>query len=218
MHSDVDCIMRSLALQHAQFINSGSVYDFVWWPCSAGIKVCPLVSQRTSHWCVLLFLSATDCFIRALQTRADVCRVRVKNAVVDGNGDVAFADYHRSWLLKLLRVCSFSLPFPQGWIMVPPGPEAWKRLRAPRTLYLQYWPYLSSLLRNVVYVKTTIFAQLSSKQRIWNALCVKRGLLHLKINIVYSKVLPVQALSIILTNHCDMSKQVITIWSKQWHG
>jgi len=44
---------------------------------------------------------------------------------------------------------------------------------------------------------------------------VKRDLLHLNINIVYSKVLPVLALSIILTNQCDMSKQAITIWSKQ---
>jgi len=43
----------------------------------------------------------------------------------------------------------------------------------------------------------------------WN---VAYRLLHY-INIVYSKVL--QALSIILTNQCDMSKQVITIWSKQ---
>ena len=52
----------------------------------------------------------------------------------------------------------------------------------------------------------------------WNALYVERGLgkLHLNINIVYSKVL--QALSIILTNQCDMSKQVITIWSKQRHN
>jgi len=49
----------------------------------------------------------------------------------------------------------------------------------------------------------------------WNALYVERGLLHLNINIVYSKVL--QALSIILTKQCDMSKQVITIWSTQWH-
>jgi len=48
----------------------------------------------------------------------------------------------------------------------------------------------------------------------WNAVYVERGLLHLNINIVYRKVL--QALSIILTNQCDiMSKQVITIWSKQ---
>ena len=44
---------------------------------------------------------------------------------------------------------------------------------------------------------------------------MERALLHLNINIVYSKVL--QALSIILTNQCDTSKQVITIWSKQWH-
>ena len=50
-----------------------------------------------------------------------------------------------------------------------------------------------------------IFAQLAPK----NALCVERGLpftIHY-INIVYSKVL--QALSIILTNQCDMSKQVL---------
>jgi len=31
--------------------------------------------------------------------------------------------------------------------MVPPGPEAWKRLRAPRTYIckLQYWPYFGSI-------------------------------------------------------------------------
>jgi len=63
------------------------------------------------------------------------------------------------------------------------------------------------------YEKTTIFAQLAQNNASWNALCVERGLLHLNISIVYSKVL--QTLSIILTNQCDMSKQVITIWSKQ---
>ena len=56
--------------------------------------------------------------------------------------------------------------------MVPPGPEAWKRPRAPRTyicnidLILVLFLLLPSLLTNVVYVKkTTIFAQLDPKQR-----------------------------------------------------
>ena len=56
--------------------------------------------------------------------------------------------------------------------MVPPGPEAWKRLRAPRSTYicntdliLVLFLLLPSLLRNVVNVKkTTIFAQLAPKQ------------------------------------------------------
>jgi len=72
---------------------------------------------------------------------------------------------------------------------------------------------LPSLLGNVAYVKKqlpNIFAQLLQKTQFgtlyaWN---VAYRLLHY-INIVYSKVL--QALSIILTNQCDMSKQVITI-------
>jgi len=71
-------------------------------------------------------------------------------------------------------------------------------------LILVLFLLLPSLLRNVVYVKTTIFAQLAPKQ---HKLYVERGLLHLNINIVCSKVL--QALSIILTNQCDTSKQVI---------
>ena len=39
------------------------------------------------------------------------------------------------------------------------------------------------------YEKTTIFAQLAQNNASWNALCVERGLLHLNISIVYSKVL-----------------------------
>ena len=60
----------------------------------------------------------------------------------------------------------------QGRIMVPPGPEAWKRLWAPLTyicnidLIFSYFLLLllPFLLKNVVYVKT-IFAQLSPKKR-----------------------------------------------------
>ena len=69
---------------------------------------------------------------------------------------------------------------------------------------------LPSLLRNVVYVKkTTVLHILQQNNASWNALDVE---LHLHIDIVYSKVL--QALSTILTNHCDMSKHITTIWSK----
>ena len=88
-----------------------------------------------------------------------------------------------------------------GRIMVPSGPEAWKRLQAPRTyicnseVMLALFLLLSYLLRNAVYVKkTTICAQLAPKQRKLDDLYVERGLLHFNINIVYSKVL--QALEI----------------------
>ena len=62
---------------------------------------------------------------------------------------------------------------------------------------------------------TSIFAQLAPKTQFgtlyaWN---VAYCLLHY-INIVFNKVL--QAFSIILTNQCDMSKQFISIWSKQY--
>jgi len=54
--------------------------------------------------------------------------------------------------------------------------------------------------------QTTIFCTNCSKTTQVNALglYVERGLPHLNINIVYSKV--IQALPIILTNQCDMSK------------
>ena len=51
----------------------------------------------------------------------------------------------------------------QGRIMVTPGPEVWKRLRAPRTyicnidLILVIYLLLPSFLRNVVYVKNQLF-------------------------------------------------------------
>jgi len=82
--------------------------------------------------------------------------------------------------------------------MVPPGPEAWKRLRAPRKIYANIYPILvllHSLLRYVVYVqKATIFAQ-----RRLNALYVERGLQHLNIFLQQSFT----ALSITVTNKCQ---------------
>ena len=54
--------------------------------------------------------------------------------------------------------------------MVPPGPEARKRLRAPRTyicnidVILVLFLLLPPLFRNVVYVKTTVFSH-APKQR-----------------------------------------------------
>jgi len=84
-------------------------------------------------------------------------------------------------------------------------------------LVLVLFLLLPSLLRNVVYVKKQLFLHnLLQNNASWNVLYVERGLLHLNINIIYSKVL--QALSVILIYH-DMSKQVglITIWNKQWH-
>ena len=52
-------------------------------------------------------------------------------------------------------------------------------------LILVLFLLLPSLLRNVVYVQTTMFAQLARKQ---HKLYVERGLLHLNINIVYSQL------------------------------
>ena len=68
---------------------------------------------------------------------------------------------------------------------------------------------LSSLLRNVVYVKKQLFCTTCCKTTQVGTLFT----IHLNINIVYSKVL--QALSIILTSQCDMSKQVL---NKHYHG
>ena len=74
----------------------------------------------------------------------------------------------------------------------PPGPEAWKPLRAPRTyicnIYhiLVLFLLLASLLRNIVYVKNQLFLHnLLQNNAGWNALYVTRGLLHLNINDVY---------------------------------
>ena len=92
----------------------------------------------------------------------------------------------------------------QGRIMVPPGPEARKRLRAPRTytcnidVILVLFLLLPPLFRNVVYVKKHLFLHMLQNNASWNAFYVEQ---HLNINIVYSKVL--QLLSKILTNHCD---------------
>jgi len=76
---------------------------------------------------------------------------------------------------------------------------------------------LPSLLGNVSYVKNNyrVFLHNLLQKTQFETLYawkVAYRLLHY-INIVYSKVL--QALSIILTNKYDMSKQVITIWNKQ---
>ena len=98
-----------------------------------------------------------------------------------------------SWSLRALRLESDCGPLVHIWNIY---------------LILILFLLLPSLFRNVVYVKTTIFCTIQNNSS-WNALYVERGLLHLNINIVYSKVL--EALSIILTNQCDMSKQVITI-------
>ena len=110
-----------------------------------------------------------------------------------------------------------------GRIMFPPCPEAWNRLRATRTyicniyLILVLFLLLLYLLRNVFYVKNNYFCTTCSKQRTLERFVCRTWFtrLHLMISIVYSKVL--QTFSIILTNQCDISKQVITIWCEQWH-
>ena len=74
--------------------------------------------------------------------------------------------------------------------MVPPGPEAWKRLRAPRTYIcnIDLWPYFCSIFtvtlfaRKWFYVTDNYFYTTCSKTTQY----VERGLLHLNINIVYS--------------------------------
>ena len=116
---------------------------------------------------------------------------------------------------KYLRFIHHKGTIQPGRIMVPPGPEARKRLRAPRTyicnidvilvLFL-----LFPLFRNVVYVKNNCFCTCSKTTQVGTLLYVE---LHLNINIVCSKIL--QSLSIILTNH--VTKHITTIWSKQWH-
>ena len=125
-------------------------------------------------------VNATICNLTNNNTVINKIHITKQNAVV-------------SICLKPIMLIKFTGP-DHG----PSGPWGMKVTVGPSYIYLQYWPYfivlfllLPSLLRNVVYVKkTTIFCMhnLLQNNASWNILCMERGLLHLNINTVYSKV------------------------------
>ena len=74
--------------------------------------------------------------------------------------------------------------------MVHPGPEARKRLRAPRTyicnidVILVLFLLLPPLFRNAVYVKKQLFLHMLQNNASWNALYME---LHLNITLFTAK-------------------------------
>ena len=159
---------------------------------SPGCIHCRWLSWSTSHWWLSSFSSRTAsryslCSTRTHRTAGRIFSTRFSIIPISACfrtlslisasckvSSYAHCDISTCIFFRCASVCVLSIYCPwwgQGRIMVHPGPEAPKRLRAPRTyicnigVILVLFLLLPPLFRNVVYVKkTTVFAH-APKQR-----------------------------------------------------